>query len=278
MPFLKRAELTVKELPWIASIGVAELFDPAAAAFYRRMAAAGFDADRHVKVLPRHKLIYVAVPKAASTRICNTLACIEGRLSRSFCPDKRARYRGPYGPRNTTVGSLYRTATDARAMRFSFVRNPYARLVSCWADKFANRPLVPGDPFIDYYLRETANADLQSRHEESHCLPFADFVRFVAQLEGERRDRHFQAQSTILDIPGIAYTFIGKLEAFDADFACVLDFLRAEEDVRREAARPLNESHRDDWPAYYTPELADCVYRTYERDFDAYGYARALPG
>lgn len=84
---------------------------------------------KHILLLPGHGLIYVAIPKAASTRIRRTLARIEGRFSRSLRPSKRRNYRGPYGPRNMTVTSFHDTVTSPTALRFSFVRNPYARMV-----------------------------------------------------------------------------------------------------------------------------------------------------
>jgi hypothetical protein len=84
-----------------------------------------------------------------------------------------------------------------------------------------------------------------------------------------------QVQDEILSMPGIELGLIGKVETFDADFVRVLDHLDASDEVRREAAIVLNESHHDDWPAYYTPELADRIYRAYECDFDRFGYARS---
>ena len=77
-------------------------------------------------------------------------------------------------------------------------------------------------------------------------------------------------------MPGIELGLIGKVETFDADFARVLDYLHASDEIRREAAIAINESHHDDWPAYYTRELADRIYRAYERDFDRFGYTRAI--
>lgn len=86
-------------------------------------------------MLPRYKLLYVATCKAALTRIWKTLARVEGRFSRSLRPSKRSSYHGPYGRRNMTIGSFHQLATDPATLRFSLVRNSYARNVSRWADK-----------------------------------------------------------------------------------------------------------------------------------------------
>jgi hypothetical protein len=272
---LKKAELIVKEIPWIASRSIAGFTNPGAIAFYRKMVTCGYEPDKLVNVLPHHKLIYVAVPKAASTRIRRTLARIEGRFSRSLKPSKRLQYRGPYGPRNMTIGSFYNLATSATTLRFSFVRNPYARVVSCWADKFASKPLTGGDPFIDAYLAARHEIDSGLPEGADCSLSFADFVIFAAAAANARKDPHIQAQCDILKTPGIDLDFVGKVESFNTEFARVLDYLNASEEVRQEATIAVNESLHDVWPTYYTRELADRIYRAYEGDFDRFGYPRA---
>src|SRR3974377_1977991 len=285
MRILRRTELTFKEIPWVGSGCFAGLIDPTAASFCRELMSGGHQPEDHIKLLPKHGLLYVAVPKAASTRIRITLARIEGRFSRSLRSSKRCNYRGPYGPRNMTMISFYDIVASPATLRFSFVRNPYARMVSSWADKFAGNPLLPVAHFIYYCLRAGDAANPRLPLGPGRSLTFADFVRFVGDLPSARRDSHVQAQSAILDIPRLRYTFIGRVETFDTDFARVLDFLNVSHAVRREASKPINQSHQKDrtttsttdCTTYYPPELANRVYRAYESDFDNYAYPRTLP-
>lgn len=276
MPFLRNIEITIKEIPWTASRSIGAFTNPDALAFYQKMTSSGYEAEELIKVLPRHKVIYVTIPKAASTRIRSTLARVEGKLSRSLKPSKRARYRGPYGPRNVTIGSFHKLATNPATLRFSFVRNPYARAVSCWADKFATKPLVKGDYFIDSYLAARHEIDPRLPRGRSHTLSFADFVVYVAAIANAREDSHLRAQYDILQIPGIKLNFIGKVESFSSDFAFILDYLNADRDVCREATVAANKSYHSNWNTYYTADLADLIYRAYEQDFDHFGYPRAL--
>ena len=136
-------------------------------------------------------------------------------------------HRGPCGPRNITVDALYWLAIDPQALRFSFVRNPYARAVSCWADKFAGKPLIGGDFFVDAYLAARLEIDPALPAGEDRTLSFPEFVRFAAATARTRHDMHLQAQDDILNMPGIILDLIGKVETFDADFAFVLDHLNA---------------------------------------------------
>jgi hypothetical protein len=274
MHLLRPVELTVKELPWRASWGLTGWTNPAAVEFYARLRAGGYEPDRLLNVLPRHKLIYVGVPKAASTRVRTTLARIEGRHSRSLKGRRRGKYRGPYGPRSMTVGAFFRLATDPDTFRFSFVRNPYARTVSCWADKFAGKPLIPGDSYVDCYLAVRKDIDGKLPAGADRTLSFAEFVVFAAATASACHDIHLQTQDDILTTPGIELDLIGRVENFDADFVPVLDHLDASDEIRREATVAVNESCHDDWPDLYSCDLADRIYHAYERDFDRFHYPR----
>jgi hypothetical protein len=276
MRLLRPIELRAKQLLWMASGPLTDMFDPAAAEFYAKVISDGYEPDLLLNVLPVHKLLYVVIPKAASTRIRQTLARVAGRRTRSLKPSRFSKYRGPYGPRSMTKSAFYRLATSAETLRFSFVRNPYARAVSCWADKFHGKPLVPGDPLIDAYLAIRRNLAANLPVGPDRSLSFPEFVSFAAAVAQDRCDIHLQTQDDILSMPGIKLDHIGKVESFAKDFIPVLDHVRADDAVRREALVPINESRHDRWPAYYTPALADRIYRACERDFDRFGYPRAL--
>jgi hypothetical protein len=155
------------------------------------------------------------------------------------------------------------------------VRNPYARAVSCWADKFRDKPLAPGDPFIDIYLARRHEIDATLPAGADRTLSFADFITFFAAVTRQRCDIHLQVQDDILSMPGITLDFIGKVETFAQDFDRVLGHVRASAALRRDALAAVNESKHDPWASYYTPALADRLYRACECDFDRFGYPRA---
>ncbi|TIM66560.1 MAG: sulfotransferase family protein [Mesorhizobium sp.] len=90
------------------------------------------------------------------------------------------------------------------------------------------------------------------------------------------RPRH-GASTSIVHLPGVVFDLIGKTETFARDFERVLDHVGASEEMRRAAMPPLHTSSRRRLADYFTPELADTIYRAYERDFDQFGYPRALP-
>jgi Sulfotransferase family len=276
MHALKPIEIVFKQIPWIFSHAFARVFHPEAVQFYKRLSD-GAEPDQFLKVLPNHKTIYLSIPKAASTRIRQTLARVEGRFSRSLKATKRTRYRGPYSPRNISVGSFFKLASDPDTLRFSFVRNPYIRAVSCWANKFAGKPLVEGDFFINIYLAARKELDSSSPVGPDRTLSFGEFVHFAASSPKARYDLHLMPQADILKLSGIELDFIGKVETFDVDFLRVLDHLNAGDEIRRDAIMALNKSAHGSWHGYYTPELKKHVYRAYELDFDQFKYPSLMP-
>jgi len=271
-PFEVGARQLAARTRWFASRLAARVANPSAVVFCDTLAKAGFASEDLVNVAPALGVIYVSVPKVASTRIKLTLAEAVGR--HSLARGRRPRLRGLHGPRSMTVGSFHRLATDPGTLRFSFVRNPYARMVSCWADKWQDRPLVNGDALIDRYLAHRTEIDAALPAGADRTLSFADFVTYASALAERRIDAHLQAQHDILAMPGIRLDFIGRIERFAADIAHVLDHIGAANGVRGEAVNPVNRSRHGPWEDYYTPALRARIYRAYERDFDLFRYPR----
>lgn len=251
-------------------------FDPSASSFYKAMNDGGFNPDAHIDVLPRHRLIYVCVPKSASTTIKSALSALEHGLPASLESLHKRRNSGLKSPSHVGLSTFYRLANSAATLRFSFVRNPYARLVSAWADKYQSKPLVAGDSFVDLYLNYCAaigDALPAGRHE---TLSFPQFVAFAAATADRRLNAHWHLQDDLLDMPGIKLDLIGRVENFPGDFNRVLDHAGAGDQIRQAIGLHLNPSRHQPWQEYYTDALAARVHRAYERDFDRFGYARAI--
>jgi Sulfotransferase family len=81
-------------------------------------------------------VIYVCVPKCASSCIKTTLSALVGRNLQTPEEAYERRLSGLKAPKHVSLATLWHLATSPSALRFAFVRNPYARLVSCWASKF----------------------------------------------------------------------------------------------------------------------------------------------
>jgi hypothetical protein len=272
----------LRALRWCVRGPLLAMAHPDALAFYRAVEKQAFLPNDLIDVVPSLNLLYLAVPKAASSRIRGSLAAMIGRDTvsdwRSDANWKvhKRKSSGLSAPRHGIV-QFHRLATDPSALRFTFVRNPYARLVSCWADQYADRPLVPGYGRVELYLEHRARVNPKLPFGAGKSLSFAEFVEFACGSMTWRIDRHWQLQSDIIDLPGMELNMIGKVENFTSDFGRVLDHVGADKAMRQATVKPLHTSSRRRICDYFTPELAALVYRSYERDFDRLGYSRALP-
>jgi len=249
--------------------------DRSAASFFAAMARGGADYDAHIDALPQHRLIYVCVPKCASTSIKIALSALQGQTVAPQLAHKR-RYSALRSPSQVGVSGFHRLATAADTLCFTFVRNPYARLVSTWADKFRNKPLVPGDRFIDRYLRYHRAADRAQPIGAGESLSFARFVLFAIETLDDRPDPHWQMQCELTDVPGLPLDLIGKVENFTQDFRQVLNHAGATAAQQVLTLPVSNVSQHGPWRDFYTAELAERVRRAYTDDFFRFGYATRL--
>ncbi len=240
------------------------------------MRVGGFDPDRHIDVLPRHHLIYLSVPKCASTTIKSALSELQSGALPAADQIHVRRNSGLTSPSQVGLSTFHRLATGAATLRFAFVRNPYARLVSAWADKFQNKPLVPGDSFTDLYLNHRAAIDPALPLGAEQTLSFAQFVEFAVATGHRRINAHWQTQDDLLNMPGISLDFVGKVETFREDFVRILDHAGADQRTRQAIDFYHNVSRHGPWADYYSDALAARVHRAYECDFDRFGYTRAV--
>lgn len=255
---------------------------PKELAFYRKAIAGAYLPNELIDVVPAVRVLYVAVPKAACTRIRSILAASVARDTISnwqrdtnwLVHDRKV--NGLQAPRHSIL-DFYNVATDPNALRFSIVRNPYDRLVSCWADQYRDRSLGSSDGRIKRYLKYRRAVSEKLPAGAGKTLSFPEFVQFATATADRWIDRHWTPQHAILNLAGVQLHFAGKMENLSEHITRLLDHVNLPAESRAEFAKPFHNSKRGLMHEYYTAELADLVYRTYERDFDTFQYPRALP-
>jgi Sulfotransferase family len=253
-----------------------DCLDPRANVFYASLVDNGYNHVAQIDVLPQHRILYLCIPKCASTTIRMALSAMIRQAPATPEQVHLRRYSGLKSPKQVGSSTFRRLVHDRATLRFSFVRNPYDRLVSAWADKFQSKPLVAGDPFIEAYLKLRKAMDLPLPKQADETLSFADFVHFAAATADRRVDAHWQLQDDMLNLPGIGFDFIGKVESFSQDFVRVMEHVGADHAMATAINAHFNKSRRKPWRDYYTAALADQAYRAYERDFDRLHYRRAV--
>lgn len=191
------------------------------------------------------ELVYIVVPKTGCSSVKQSFA--DGTES-----DDQPLHR-------VVDRKLYRarlTKTQKKYFKFAFVRNPFDRLVSCYVHK------IKGS---EHRLRKNYWGFATINREEN----FESFVKKVARIPDAISDAHFQSQYAILYHRGKPlYDKLGHFETLADDF----EPIRAKYNLK-----PLPHVHntkKGDWREFYTPELAEIVYKRYQKDFEVLGYEK----
>lgn len=136
---------------------------------------------------------------------------------------------------------------------FTFVRNPYARLISGWTDKVIN---------------EAPGGGLKAVTFPERLRDFDQFVAWLVDQDPAAINIHFRPQSFLVPAE---VDFIGRTETLAHDLGAVLSRIGLQADrkiPRKNASGPSPLSMRD-----VTPRTRDSIDRLYRPDFERFGYA-----
>ncbi|WP_193371339.1 sulfotransferase family protein [Pelagibius marinus] len=220
-------------------------------------------------VLPEHRVVYTVVPKAANSTIKRFLVAACGEVLPAADAMVSVQ-RGSLLPdtRKFSSRELHTAINDSGWFRFTFVRNPYDRLVSVYKDK------VIGLGTVDTGLQYVKRLD----PEASGAIPFRDFVQAVCDQKDEDMDAHWRPQASLIMSEAISYSHIGHVENFARDMEPVVRRLALPAELVEQLGRePINPTRKASLEERFAPsfdaELADTVFRRYRRDFELFGYA-----
>jgi hypothetical protein len=192
-------------------------------------------------VWERYKAVYVRVPKVASTSIRRSFG--DGRERRTYPALLRRRYQDH--------------------LIFSFVRNPWSRLVSTYRNK------ILGEKITNAYYRDGVHRGfLKWRFPFYVGMPFEEFADFICTLPDDRVEKHLKSQSHFLVHRGILVpSFIGRFETLSRDWAELCRILGANMDLVCH-----NRTDGAPYPTYYTTRLVNLVGDRYHEDVVRFAY------
>lgn len=176
---------------------------------------------------PEKRTIYFRVPKAASTSLLMT-------FRQMYDVDKVEDY-------------------DHSKFKFTFVRNPFDRLASCYR----------------HVIQKGVFQKIQGDERLCRDMTFENFVNVVADTEIKNMDIHFRPQHTFIpETPD----FVGKFENLDKDYKELCEKLNIKELELLHENKTSNTNYKD----YYTDDIIDKVVEIYKKDFEQFGYSKHL--
>jgi hypothetical protein len=223
-----------------------------------------------IYISQKHRYVYIDNPKTGCTSLKSALAELELRGEEN--------HLNPYDPNviHFSDSPLKRfapifpnpslTGLKRQGYRFfSFVRNPYTRLLSCYLDKFC---------------KERVTDTPQSRRMPGGKAPadFRSFIKAITEQEDWKMDPHWRPQTTNLHFPHFPYTFIGRFESYMTDFLALFERLGIDS-ANIPTLRHLNKTNKSSTNLrdFYDKSIQDLVYERYQSDFVHFAYPYELP-
>lgn len=211
-----------------------------------------------VAVFPRLGIVYNRIKKSANTSIVAWLADLEGVTYDSLSSVKRE----VPNPRTLSLAEVLHFGSY---YSFTFVRNPYARVLSAYLDKVAT-----GNP---HYAATPGSGQAASPEG------FEVFLDFL-EAGGLHANRHWWPQTDLLYKPADQFSFIGKVERMEQDMEEVLRNIRVAHDSKADFQKPHSVKTRatsasNRLETFYSAKARDIVGRLYRDDFHTFGYPDA---
>jgi hypothetical protein len=224
----------------------------------------------HSRASVAHRYVAMTVPKVACSTIKMALQTWEGcEPEPDRWVDVHAGWAGPTLLAYPTA-QIVAMLRSPDYLRFSFVRNPYSRLVSAWKSK-----LAWDDPQYDQLrasIREACGYPFADG-QRAGPIGFRDAVKYLLDNPAAFDD-HWGRQVDLLVADVMDYHIVGRFERFGQDFDAILRRLQAPAQVIDIATRVYNPTQPMALAAVYDPPLARLVYSHYIADFEIFGYHR----
>lgn len=154
---------------------------------------------------------------------------------------------------------------DKNCFKFTYVRNPLARLVSCYNSKYLNDKKIFGNfsTNLCYGRKRYLMGWLENVSD------FREFVDKVCEIPTCWQERHFRLQYDLVYNDDVCLVdYIGKFEELDASY----EILQKKYGVG--SLLHYNQTNIENWENYYDLEMAEKVMRKYRKDIEVFGYEK----
>ena len=218
--------------------------------------------DYVANISERFEYFYLANPKVASTGALRALQSAEVDGDQSRLPEfVHERSASPLLSFSNSSLSPEEILGSPRFFRFTYVRNPFTRILSAYLEKIETE--IPE--------RERLLPTLGLPADRTPSL--LEFLKAVQAQRDDWRDIHWTTQSRLIQANNIGYSFIGRFESFSTTFPLVLDRLgidRSHYDAARQPRHATGANARV--LDYVGPAEREAIISIYHADFIGFAY------
>lgn len=244
---------------------------PVTAEYVRSMGWRSLNLHTHISLV--NSYVYVEVPKAGCGTMKATLGGLEAaRLGPALAerfqanPHDRTKATPFVRPFQLSPGLLEEALTSTRFRRFTVVREPAARLLSCYLEKI--RQGLPQSEAVVERLRAITGRDVTPEE-----ITLGEFIDVIADQPSREQDPHWRRQADHIGLGVVPYDAVIHLEDLDTSWGRIGELIGVPE-VREQFYCRTSTSAGSHMAANYTPELLATVAQAYSRDYADLGYPR----
>lgn len=212
------------------------------------------------------KLIYYPIPKVASSSVRGYL--LEHAFLKDNGTDGKLTMEQIHHGYEYPVLSVSEAAKLVRSgyRSFAVVRDPVARLASCYRDKILEYRKA-GEPLRYGFARYNR---LFFREVFSTTMPYEAFVAAISRIPDVLADEHFRSQACFLPVRRgrLQLDRVVRLEGLDDEMARLCEDWQ----LPAWAGRRVNSTAKRSEPAVSGRGVAGQIARRYARDFRLLGY------
>ena len=226
----------------------------------------GFE-TRHINYLinisAKYKYIYFETPKVGCSTIKRTLQKMEVDNTSQVPTDVHAKNLSPLLSPLQLEKDFTHYIND-EYFKFTFVRNPYTRILSCYLDKMVTD------------LDEKKRMLPELGFSPTDKISFKVFLLAIKEQSYSKMNIHWMPQSILLASNNIILDFIGRQENFDNDLKKALAIINKTEpeanQIENEAPHAVGANKK--LKEYMTEETIELIQEIYADDFSLYGYSK----
>ncbi|MGB3788101.1 MAG: sulfotransferase family protein [Phormidesmis sp.] len=241
-----------------------------------------------------YRFVYCPIHKNASTSMMSALfSLVEGRKKQGLSNLSDLQIRIYMSLNHSLSSYTYASASKILSgdyFKFAIVRNPWARLVSTYANYFVRLPIEKG--IISDMAPAVASLIYEKYDVNKHLdkITFKEFAEYVAVTKDFESNPHCVSQTQYL--AGIGYDYIAKMESLNSDLLHIAEVLKLPIDMGRNNKTAYSmvcntidgcsrltssqirylEGGIPDYRKFYTPELIELVKDRYIQDVENFGY------
>jgi hypothetical protein len=230
---------------------------------------------RHVNYLinwsTKCRFIYVETPKVGCTTIKQILQYAEYDFDDTYLGSKNHdqlhdRSLSPLkAPRDDPEQFLECLVSDSYFV-FSFVRNPFTRILSAYLDKIVGKP------------NEQSNIQRKMNIDPAIGAPtFSEFIDIVYSSSPVEMNPHWAPQTFLLAIDNVRYDYLGRFEFFNDSIQQLVKSreLKIPSSITgRGKQHSTSADHK--LQQYFDANTTSRVKEIYQRDFEQLGYGWSI--